>query len=98
MLQTWTVRTYYAILRTGRKVEAANEAVYFGDDVLRGKIRNAGLKVAIELYRGAGLGVYQIIDRINRFRPDKAKTVEEVKAYCEYLDNGIFHYDMDRPR
>lgn len=90
MLATWSVRTYNFILRYGMEIETQEQAISAGNLVMEGKIRNAGLKCAIELYRAGGLGVYQIEKKLN-YR----KSHEAVVNECNYLDRYVFHYDME---
>lgn len=89
MLATWSVRTYNIILRYNMEVETQEQAIRAGDLVMEGKIRNAGLKCATELYRAGGLGVYQIEKKL-----DHRKSHEAVVNECNYLDRYVFHYDM----
>lgn len=93
LFQTWSVRTYNAILRNmqeGGPVLNAQDAEDMGDYVVAGKIRNAGLKVATELYRGAGLGVYNIYKKLNG-----RVEVNKIRCWCEYIDTVIFHAKLD---
>ena len=83
----WTVRTYNILLRTGANVWSKNEAIHFANLCACGMVRNAGKKVAAELYRAAGLGVYEIAGRIG-------KPVEETRLLCEWLDRSL-HESLD---
>ena len=87
MLATWSVRTYNIIMRNKLEVETPEQAIAAGDLVMANKVRNAGLKCATEFYRAAGLGVYQIVKRMN-YKMD----IDRVKWYCECLDRYTFHY------
>ena len=89
MLATWSVRTYFILKRYHLEAETPEQAIAAGDLVMEGKLRNAGLKTAVELYRGAGLGVYLIAKKINYKRG-----FDTIAAWCEYLDRYTFHYDM----
>ena len=91
MLATWSVRTYNILMRNKLEVETPEQAIAAGNLIMEGKIRNAGLKCATELYRAAGLGVYQIVRLLNYQR-----SINLVQAWCEYLDRYVFHCDLDR--
>ncbi len=89
MFATWSVRTYNILLRNKIEVETPEQAIAAGDMVVAGKVRNAGLKCATELYRAAGLGAYLIQERL-LFKKD----FDTIVSWCEYLDRYTFHYDM----
>ena len=89
MLATWSVRTYNIILRNKLEVETPEQAIAAGDLVMQGKFRNAGRKCATEFYRAAGLGVYQIVRKL-----DYSMSIERVTIWCNHLDRYVFHYDM----
>lgn len=89
MFATWSVRTYNILLRHKIEVETAEQAIAAGDMVAAGKIRNAGLKCATELYRAAGLGVYMIQERL-LFKKD----FDTIVSWCNYLDRYVLHYDL----
>lgn len=65
LLKWWSVRVYNLLLRYNLEIRTSNEAIALGDSVRDGKYRNFGRQTAIELYRGAGLGIYPIYKRIN---------------------------------
>lgn len=93
LFKTWSVRTYNIILRnmpTNGPVLDAQDAEALGDLVAAGKIWNAGRKVATELYRAAGLGVYNIYEKLN----GKVE-VDKIRCWCEYIDTDIFHARLD---
>ena len=89
MLATWSVRTYYILMRNKLEVETPEQAIATGDLVVANKIRNAGLKCATELYRAAGLGVYQIAAKLNYCR-----SFNMIAMWCNDLDRYTFHCDM----
>lgn len=80
--KSWTVRTYNVLMRNRLSVWSAEDAVDVADAVMRGHYRNGGKKMAAELYRAAGLGVYEIARRTS-------KTVEEIRNLCEWLDLSL---------
>ena len=93
LFQTWSVRTYNIILRNMQKcgpVLDAKDAEDMADLVVVGLIRNAGLKVATELYRGAGLGVYNIYEKLGG-----RVEVDKIRCWCEYIDTEVFHAKLD---
>lgn len=93
LFQTWSVRTYNIILRnmpTNGPVLDAQDAEALGDLIAAGKIRNAGWTVACELYRSAGLGVYNIHKKLGR-----RVEVDRIRWKCEYCDRVIFHAKLD---
>lgn len=57
------------------------QAIELADRAIRGEVRALGAQSAIELYRGAGLGVYQIYERVC-FR----MSLERVRERCERID------------
>ena len=89
MLATWSVRTYNILMRNKLEVETPEQAIAAGDLIIGGKVRNAGLKCASELYRAAGLGVYPIVKKLKYQR-----SIDIVKTWCEHFDRYTFHYDM----
>lgn len=89
MFATWSVRTYNILLRHKIEVETAEQAIAAGDMAAAGKLRNAGLKCATELYRAAGLGVYMIQERL-LFKKD----FDTIVSWCNYLDRYVLHYDL----
>jgi len=78
----WTVRTYNVLMRNRLSVWNAEDAVSVADAVMLGYYRNGGKKMAAELYRAAGLGVYEIARRTG-------KTVEDIRNLCEWLDLSL---------
>lgn len=78
----WTVRTYNVLMRNRLHVWSAEDAKEVADAVMLGYYRNGGKKMAAELYRAAGLGVYEIAQRTG-------KTVEETRQLCERFDNYL---------
>ena len=89
MFATWSVRTYYILLRYGIDVKTAEDAIRTGDLAMENKLRNAGLKFAVEMYRAAGLGVYPIFKRMHG-RLD----LERIRLLCGVLDRYTFHADL----
>ena len=91
--RAWSVRTYNALRRGNIHVTCAQEAVHVGNLAIRGRIRNAGIMTAIELYRAGGLGAYEILDRVNCelfHRGRDPWSIETVRALCEDFDR-LFH-------
>lgn len=93
LYQTWSVRVYNIILRNmpkGTQVLNAQDAEALGDLIVAGKVRNAGWTAACELYRGAGLGVYNIYKKLSG-----RVEVDKIRWKCEYCDRIIFHAKLD---
>lgn len=92
--RVWSVRTYNALRRSNIHVTCAEDAVQVGNLAIRGRIRNAGIMTAIELYRAGGLGVYEILNRVNYElivnRGRDAWSIETIRALCEDFDR-LFH-------
>lgn len=81
MNKAFSVRTYNAMMRLNVWPHNPAEAVQIGDRMAAGEFRNVRIRGAIELYRAAGLGVYQIYYRLNGCRP--VETIREVCARCD---------------
>ena len=89
----WSVRTYNALRRSNIRVTCAEDAVQAGNLAIRGRIRNAGIKTAIELYRAGGLGAYEILNRVNCelfHREREPWNIETIRVLCEDFDR-LFH-------
>lgn len=90
----WTVRAYNIMMRyAGRTAMNADQAEDFGLAVLRGNVRNAGIKVAVEALRAAGWGVYEIKMAIldSKFPVDvKTRCLSRVKTVCNELDTDKY--------
>lgn len=86
MIQSFSVRTYNFLLRDGVDMDSVEAVLTYADRIRDKKVRLAGRKTAVELYRAAGLGVYPIVKRMNN-----EMDVNRVKWYCEYLDRYTFH-------
>ena len=82
----WTVRTHYTLERAGLVILNQTDCLEAGDLVMTGKIRGAGLKVACELYRAGGLGIFNIYDRMNG-RLDLGK----IRFLCEAMIDKSLH-------
>lgn len=81
----WTVRTYYFLERFRIEVNSSEDAIAAGDRVLRGKMPGAGLKVACELFRAGGLGIYNIFDRM-----EGRLSLERIRFLCEvFIDTSL---------
>lgn len=65
-------------------VHTREQAIELADRAVRGEIRILGAQSAIELYRGAGLGVYQIYQRVQ-----SRVSLQRVRERCELIDR---HY------
>lgn len=93
LLQWWSVRVYFLLMKKGLDIRTSKDAIELGDAVRDGKYRNWGYRNAIELYRGAGLGIYPIYKRINT-RLHKENTfhleLERVRELCMQFDKQ-FH-------
>lgn len=83
----WTVRTYFILMREGLTLISKADMIEVADLAVKGKVRHAGLKFAIELYRAAGLGVYPIYKRLNT--REGRIDLQRVKSRCEYLDLAL---------
>lgn len=87
MIQSFSVRTYNFLLRDKVDMDSREAVLAYADKIMNKKVRLAGMKTAVELYRAAGLGVYSIVKRMNY-----EMNLDRVKWYCEYLDRYTFHY------
>ena len=87
MIQSFSVRTYNFLLRDKIDMDSVEAVLAYADRIRDKKVRLAGRKTAVELYRATGLGVYPIVKRMN-YEMD----VNRVKWECEYLDKYTFHY------
>lgn len=87
MIQSFSVRTYNFLLRDKIDMDSAEAVLAYADRIRDKKVRLAGRKTAVELYRATGLGVYPIVKRMN-YEMD----IDRVKWHCEYLDRYTFHY------
>lgn len=87
MIQSFSVRTYNFLLRDKIDMDSVEAVLAYADRIRDKKVRLAGRKTAVELYRATGLGVYPIVKRMN-YEMD----VNRVKWECEYLDRYTFHY------
>lgn len=85
----WTVRTYNILRRYHLHVWSAADAIEIADECLRGSYRNAGRKMAAELYRAAGLGLYQIYQRL-----DGKIDISRLRDLLEIFDRN-FHDRLD---
>ena len=86
MLATFSVRVYSFLLRDKIDMDSVEAILAYADRVRDKKVRLAGRKTAVELYRAAGLGVYTIEKRMNY-----EMSIEWVKRHCEHLDRYTFH-------
>ena len=87
MIQSFSVRTYNFLLRDKVDMDSREAVLAYADKIRDKKVRLAGRKTAVELYRAAGLGVYPIVKRMNY-----EMNIDRVRWYCEYLDRYTFHY------
>lgn len=86
MIQSFSVRAYNLMLRDEIDMDSIEAVLAYADQVRDKKVRLAGRKTAVELYRACGLGVYLIAKQI-----DNNWDIKYVREYCEYLDRYIFH-------
>jgi len=89
LFRPWSVRTYNMVRRIGRQLTTAEQVVDLADDIVLGLYRNVGRRCAVELYRGAGLGVRVIYDRL-----DGAMALEDIVTLCNQFDI-MFHEPID---
>lgn len=89
MIQSFSVRTYNFLLRDKIDMDSVEAVLAYADKVKDKKVRLAGRKTAVELYRACGLGVYPIVKRMGY-----EMGIDWVKRHCEHLDRYTFHYDM----
>ena len=87
MLATFSVRAYNFLLRDKIDMDSIEAVLAYADRIRDKKVRLAGRKTAIELYRACGLGVYSIEKRMNY-----EMGIDYVKRHCEHLDRYVFHY------
>ena len=92
LYKSWSVRTYNILRRGDVAITCAEEAIHYGNLCIMRQVRNAGAVTAIELYRGGGLGAYEILHRLNNWQPlgYRKWTIEEVRLFCEQFDR-MFH-------
>lgn len=86
MIQSFSVRTYNFLLRDKVDMDSVEAILAYADKIMDKKVRLAGRKTAVELYRAAGLGVYPIVKRTHG-----EMEIDRVKWLCEYLDRYTFH-------
>lgn len=90
LFRPWTVRTYYLLKRNHIEVNSEDDCITAGDLCLANKVRNGGLKMACELYRAGGLGIYNIFDRM-----DGRLSLERIRFLCEDLIDRSLHGPWD---
>ena len=83
----FTVRAYNTCRRFYFIPNCAEECILIGDLELMENPR-ASARFITEMYRAGGMGVYQIKERIGK------NSIEEIRDYCEYLDN-LLHQSMN---
>ena len=81
LFKPWTVRTYYILKRNGLKPQNEADCILIGNEILSRHVRNAGLRMACELYRAGGLGVYTIFGIM-----DGRLSLERIKQECNFYD------------
>lgn len=87
MIQSFSVRTYNFLLRDKVDMDSVEAVLAYADRIRDKKVRLAGRKTAVELYRAAGLGLYPILRKMNY-----EMSIDYVRRHCEYLDRYTFHY------
>ena len=94
LYKTWTVRTYYILRKNHLEPTCAQECIVIADNWCGYK--NAGMRFAVELYRAAGLGAYNIYDRLWATSPDliHPMSLEKVKFLCGKFDVSL-HERLD---
>ena len=86
MIQSFSVRMYSFLLRDEVDMDSREAILAYADKIRNRKVRLAGRKTAVELYRAAGLGLYRIAEIMN-YEMD----FRYLKLYCEHLDRYTFH-------
>ena len=86
MIQSFSVRTYNFLRRDGIDMDSVEAVLAYADKVRDKKVRLAGRKTCVELYRACGLGMYPILKKMNY-----EMGIDWVKRHCEYLDRYTFH-------
>ena len=81
LFKPWTVRTYYILKRNGLRPESEADCILIGNEIILKHVRNAGLKMAVEMYRAGGLGVYTIFGIL-----DGRLSLERVRQGCNFYD------------
>ena len=91
MIRAFSIRTYNVMMRAGVNLQTATETDCYDAAllVLRGKVRNAGLKAFVELMRAAGRGVYEIYTDAAAYM-NCTVTVDKIRDRCERLDNDKY--------
>lgn len=87
MIASFSARTYSFLLRDKVNMDSFTAVLAYAERIRNGKVRLAGRKTAVELYRACGLGVYNIAAKMNTDTWD----LNRVKWYCEHLDRYTFH-------
>lgn len=87
MIQSFSVRTYNFLCRDKIDADSIEAILAYADRIRDKKVRLAGRKTCVELYRACGLGVYPIVKRMNY-----EMSISYVKRHCEHLDRYVFHY------
>lgn len=91
MLATWSIRVYFFLTHNKLEVETPEQALEVAELVLTHKMKNGGIKCAVEMYRAAGRGVYEITRRL-----EGRWTEDQVRNWCNHLDLEVFHWDLNR--
>lgn len=85
--RSWTVRTYNKLkVLSARDIYVINDrdCLEVADGIVAGEIGGCGLKMAMELYRAGGLGIYPIYERLGG-----RMSLEAVCKYCDILDTEL---------
>ena len=88
-----SVRTYNVALKAGLRLDCAEDATFVADLCCAGLVRNGGIKTAIELYRAAGYGAWNIWKNLQYSAYSvEHLTLEDIKRQCERFD-----YELHQP-
>ena len=89
LFRAWSVRVFYLLRREGLQIMTAADCCDLADALLSGSYRNYGGRcaMAIELYRGAGLGIYPIYRKLESF--GWTGSLQSLRIKCLQLDNFL---------
>ena len=89
LFRYWSIRVYSLLCREYITVESSADCIRLADRIMQGKVRSAGLKSAVELYRGAGLGTRVILARI-ALKHNRLVEYSTIVDICNRCDR-MFH-------
>lgn len=94
LFRAWSVRVFNFLRREGLQATTAESCVELGDELLSGSYSyyHGRYAMATELYRGAGLGIYPIYRKLQRF--GWSGDIQTLRIKCLKLDSEL-HTSLD---